>query len=94
MLPYSLAYNAPVVPQALAAIARALGVDDAVRGLHDLATKLGAPRSLAQLGMPKEGLSRAVDLAMRDQYWNPRQLDAGALAALLNRAYKGGAPVV
>ena len=36
VLPHALAYNAPAVPQAVAAMARALGVDDAPRGFSIL----------------------------------------------------------
>ena len=46
VLPHALAYNAPAVPKAVEAVARALGVADAPRGIFDLARKVGAPRSL------------------------------------------------
>ncbi len=46
VLPHALAYNAPAVPKAVEAVARALGVDDAPRGIFDLAGKVGAPRAL------------------------------------------------
>ena len=45
ILPYAIAYNAPAAPRAMAAIARALGVPDAVVGLFDLGAQLGTPRS-------------------------------------------------
>ncbi len=36
VLPHAAAYNAPAAPAALACVARALGTDDAARGLDDL----------------------------------------------------------
>jgi maleylacetate reductase len=92
VLPHALAYNASAVPEALARVARALGVGDAARGLHELARRLGAPTSLAALGMPADGLDRAADLAVQNQYANPRPLERVALRALLQRAFDGAPP--
>lgn len=92
VLPHALAYNASAVPEALARVARALGVGDAPRGLHELARRLGAPTSLAALGMPADGLDRAAELAVQNQYANPRPLERVALRALLQRAFDGAPP--
>lgn len=48
-------------PAAMAAIARALGAVDPIDALERLADLTGAPRSLAKLSMPKDGVARAVD---------------------------------
>jgi maleylacetate reductase len=92
VLPHALAYNASAVPEALARVARALGVGDAPRGLHELARRLDAPTSLAALGMPADGLDRAAELAVQNQYANPRPLERVALRALLQRAFDGAPP--
>jgi maleylacetate reductase len=92
VLPHALAYNASAVPEALARVARALGVGDAPRGLHELARRLGAPTSLAALGMTADGLDRAAELAVQNQYANPRPLERVALRALLQRAFDGAPP--
>jgi maleylacetate reductase len=92
VLPHALAYNAAQAPQAMARIARALGCDDAARGLYDLERRHGAPTSLRALGMPESGLDRAADLAAAAPYPNPRPLDRGALRALLQRAFDGAPP--
>jgi maleylacetate reductase len=92
VLPHALAYNASAAPEAMARVARALGVADAARGVHDLARRLGAPTSLAAIGMPADGLDRAADLAVQNQYPNPRPLERAALRALLQRAFDGAAP--
>jgi maleylacetate reductase len=92
VLPHALAYNAPAAPDAMARVARALGVADGARGLHELARALGAPTSLAAIGMPADGLDRAAELAVQNQYPNPRPLERDALRALLQRAFDGAAP--
>lgn len=98
MLPHALAYNAPATPQAMARIARALGRADggdplsAARALHALATRLGAPTALRDIGMPADGLDRAADLAVQTPYPNPRALERAPLRALLQRAFDGAAP--
>jgi maleylacetate reductase len=92
VLPHALAYNAPAAPEAMARVARALCASDAARGVHALARRLGAPTSLAALGMPADGLDRAADLAVQNQYANPRPLERTALRALLQRAFDGAEP--
>jgi maleylacetate reductase len=92
VLPHALAYNAAQAPQAMRAIARALGVGDAPLGLYQLAARHGAPTSLKAIGMPADGLDRAADLAVTNQYPNPRPLERAALRALLQRAFNGEPP--
>jgi maleylacetate reductase len=92
VLPHALAYNAAAVPEAMAALRRALGCDDPPRALFDLAASLGAPASLAAIGMPEDGIERAALLATQNAYWNPRPLERDAIAALLRRAWAGQAP--
>jgi len=92
ILPHATAYNAPAAPDAMARIARALGADDAPGGLHDLSRAVGAPRSLAALGMPADGLDRAADLAVQTPYPNPRPIERAAIRALLARAFAGDRP--
>ena len=78
VLPHAVAYNAPAAPGAMARAARALGTDDAARGLYDLAGSLRAPRSLRELGLEEGGIARAADLAVERPYWNPRPVERGA----------------
>lgn len=92
ILPHALAYNAEAAPQAMRALARALGSADGIAGLVGLARQLEAPRSLREIGMPAEGLDRAADLAVASPYPNPRSLDRTALRALLQRAFDGAEP--
>jgi alcohol dehydrogenase class IV len=92
VLPHAAAYNAPAAREAMARVARALGVADAPRGLYDLAESLSAPLSLKDIGMPQGGLDRAADLAVADPYWNPRPVERAAIRALLDDAYWGRRP--
>jgi alcohol dehydrogenase class IV len=95
VLPHAVAYNAPYARTALAGAARALGVADAgalAGALYDLAVAIGAPTSLASLGMPESGIERAVDLATEKAYPNPRPLERDAIRALLHDARAGARP--
>jgi maleylacetate reductase len=92
ILPHALAYNSAQAGEAMARIARALGTRDAARGVFDLAARHGAPTSLRAIGMLADGLDRAADLAVTNQYPNPRPLERAALRALLQRAFDGEPP--
>jgi maleylacetate reductase len=92
VLPHAVAYTAPAVPEAMAKIARALGATDAAGGLFDLAGRLGATRSLKELGMPETGIDRAADLAVKNPYWNPRPVERSGIRDLLARAWAGEPP--
>ncbi len=92
MLPHTLAYNAPAAPEAMRRIARAIGRPEASSGLHELASELGAPIALRDLGVAAADLERIADLALTNAYWNPRPLDREAIAGLLQRAWAGAPP--
>ena len=92
VLPHAIAYNAPAVTCAMARLARALGVSDAARGLYDLAGRLGAPRSLKELGMREADIDTAADLATERPYWNPRPVERVELRDLIARAWAGAPP--
>jgi maleylacetate reductase len=92
MIPHVVAYNANAAPRAMTSIARALNSRHAWSGLHELAVKLDAPRSLEALGMPESSIDRAVDLIMQNTYSNPRAPDAPALGHMLRLAWQGLPP--
>jgi alcohol dehydrogenase class IV len=96
ILPHALAYNAVAAPEAMCRIERALGPADGARsapaGIYDLARSHGAPVALRDIGMPAEGLDRAADLAVQNQYPNPRPLERSAIRALLQHAFDGTRP--
>jgi maleylacetate reductase len=97
VLPHALAYNAPAAPVAVAALSRALGgAADPARELWELAGRLGAPRSLAELGMVSEDIGRIADLAVAgwvgSGYRNPRPVTRDGVEALLRAAWAGEPP--
>lgn len=92
MISHVVAYNASCAPHPMGRIARAVKANDAWTGLYDLVTNLDLPVSLQALGMPEEGINRAVALIMQDTYPNPRAPDVQALRNMLRRAWKGLPP--
>ena len=93
VLPYALAHNAPAAPQALTVLRRALDTDDVPRALWDLAGRLGAPRSLAELGLREGDVAPAADRVAGEPYANPREVTAEGVRSVLRAAYEGGPPV-
>jgi alcohol dehydrogenase class IV len=97
VLPHALAYNAAAATEAMARVRRAMThagrpAASAPRAVFDLARDHGAPTALREIGMPADGLDRAADLAVQNQYPNPRPLERAAIRELLQRAYEGARP--
>ncbi len=91
MLPHTAAYNEPAT-ETLARAANALGTPTAGLGLWTLAQKINAPMSLKDIGMAESDIEKAVEIALKNPYWNPRPLEAAGLRGLLKRAWAGEAP--
>jgi alcohol dehydrogenase class IV len=92
VLPHALAYNAAAAPQAMLAIAQALQGRSAAQAVFDLAQNNGAPVALKDIGMKASDLDRACDIAMQNQYPNPRPLERAAIRQLLQQAFDGQRP--
>jgi alcohol dehydrogenase class IV len=92
LLPHTIAYNASAAPQAMARLSRALGTHDAIAGLAALNERLDVPRSLAEIGMPRDGIDAAADQAVQNPYANPRPIDRKSIKTLLERAFAGAPP--
>jgi maleylacetate reductase len=93
VLPHALAYNQPAAPRAVAALSRALGgAADPARELWELAGRLGAPRSLRELGMAEADVARIAGEAVATPYANPRPVTTEAVTALLHAAWAGDPP--
>jgi maleylacetate reductase len=93
VLPHALAYTQPAALDAVAALSRALGgTPDPARELWELAGRLGAPRSLAELGMQEADIPRIVDQAVGNPYANPRPVTRDGVESLLRAAWAGEAP--
>lgn len=94
VLPHALAYNAKDAPQAMQRIARALGGVSGPQAVFDLAKNNGAPVALRDLGMKEADLDKACDIALQNQYPNPRPLERVAIRQLLQDAFEGSRPRV
>lgn len=92
ILPHVLAYNAEMIPEAMDRLSRALSTSTPAQFLFELAEDNGAHVSLSGLGMPEEGISQVVELALQNPYWNPRPVEAEPLRRLLESAYHGHRP--
>jgi maleylacetate reductase len=92
VLPYALAYNAPAAPEAMAALGRALNSDNAPQALWELSGRLGAPRSLAELGLKEADLTVAARAATGQAYPNPRPISEDGVLDVLRSAYAGDRP--
>jgi maleylacetate reductase len=64
----------------------------AAQATWDLAYSNGAPTSLAAIGLQESDLDKACDIAMQNQYANPRPLERVALRALFQDAFEGTRP--
>ncbi|MFD9733310.1 maleylacetate reductase [Umezawaea sp. NPDC059074] len=101
VLPYVTAFTAPVAPAAMRLLVSALpgaGDDPADAGgaVWDLSTRLGAPTSLAELGVGEEDLDRAITAAVDSVGGrppvHPRGSTAATLRALITAAWTGERP--
>jgi alcohol dehydrogenase class IV len=92
VLPHALAYNARAAGEAMRRMARALEAKSAPQAVYDLAKNNGAPVALRDIGMKAADLDRACDIAMQNQYPNPRPLERAAIRQLLQDAFEGKRP--
>ncbi|KZM22437.1 uncharacterized protein EKO05_0000093 [Ascochyta rabiei] len=91
MLPHTVAYNAPAIPEASRDMIDVLpGADgDCVRGLNKLIDGLGMGKALRDYGMKEEDVEKAADYALRNPYANPRPIVLEKIRELIRRAWAG-----
>jgi maleylacetate reductase len=92
LLPHTVAFNAPGVPEAAARVAQALGAADAAAGIFDLITAIGAPTALSSLGIKEEDLPVAAAIALEVSFSNPVPVTVDNVTELLRRAWSGRRP--
>ncbi|MEM9500163.1 MAG: maleylacetate reductase [Pseudomonadota bacterium] len=92
ILPHAIHYNAAAVPDLLAPVSDLLGGEAPGLALWEFAKRMGAPTALREFGMPEDGITRAIEIALQKPYWNPRAITAEGLEALLKDAWAGNAP--
>lgn len=91
LLPHTVAYVEQAVPDLFAPLAALVG-GKAGAGLFDFAARLGAPSSLAALGLQLGDLDPMAELAAANPYWCPRPIEKTAIRDLLQRAFEGARP--
>ncbi|WP_426516799.1 maleylacetate reductase [Diaminobutyricibacter sp. McL0618] len=88
ILPHVLNFNAAAVPDVTAQIGVALGTLDPIAGLRELYARVGAPRTLKEIGLRKDQLDAAVEVvAARLPIDNPRPVTRGGIAEILGAAF-------
>jgi alcohol dehydrogenase class IV len=97
LLPQVAAFNAAAAADALQPVAAAVAGEDtdgryAGALLFGLATELGAPTSLRELGLPSDALDPMADAAAALAVANPAPLDRAALRRMLQAAFDGARP--
>jgi len=94
VLPYALAYNEPYAHDAAAAVSRALDVSgNPADRLRHLSEELGAPQSLAELGMKEADIERIANEVTSRSYGNPRPITHDSVRDLLSAAWAGRWPI-
>lgn len=86
LLPHVARFLAPTAPEAMAAIARALGTLDPALGLERLAASTGVATGLTALGFPRDAIESVAKTVSSSGVASTRALDAGAIARLLEGA--------
>ena len=91
VLPHVVAFNAPAMPEIAGRIARAVGADAAADGLYDLAGRLGAPRTLRDIGLGEGEIDEAAALVTIPEA-NPRPAGVDDVRAIIAAAWRGARP--
>lgn len=91
LLPHTIAYNSPAIPEAMGDLAEALpgSNGDAIYGLNSLLDQLGVKTALKDYGMQKGDIEKAAALAVKNQYSNPREVKQEKVRELIRRAWEG-----
>ncbi|MGW1025612.1 maleylacetate reductase [Streptomyces sp. NPDC002577] len=89
VLPYATAFNLPAAPAAERTLRRVTDIYDVPGHLARLSTALGAPHSLADLGLTAADLPQVAEQVLAAPYANPRPVTRDALESLLTDALHG-----
>lgn len=92
LLPHTATYNEVAARDELLPAAALFG-GCLGTGLYELAEDLGAPLALDELGFGEADIPKAAAQAVRNPYWNPREVTVDGVTDLLARAVHGRAPV-
>lgn len=89
LLPHTVAFNEPVVPDATRRVSEALGAGDAAAGLRELGLSVGVVPSLRELGLRERDLDEVARLATAAPVNNPRAVSFENLRQLLQNVFTG-----
>lgn len=95
VIPYAAHFNHTAAPEALARVARALGVEGpaaAGPALWRMSRGMGLKSSLRELGMTAGQIEEAAQLATQNPYYNPKPVDYESVLRLLQAAFAGSPP--
>ena len=92
VLPYVVAYNAPGAAAAMSQLAATLEADDLASTLWRLGQALGAPPSLAALGVAEPDVDLVASLAVANPYANPVPVTVEGVREILLAALAGAEP--
>ena len=87
-LPYVAASNLATANHAKVRLQDVLGVHDPAAQLQDAARALGAPTSLAELGMTEADIERSTRLVMAKPYANPSDVTKDDVPHIIRAAWK------
>jgi maleylacetate reductase len=89
LLPHAIRFNEPVVPEAVAALAGAMGVSDAAAAVEALRDRAGLPSRLRDVGVTEDDLDAIARLSQGNPnvQRNPRPVSEDEARALLAAAY-------
>ncbi len=90
--PYAIGFKAPAAPDAMRRIERALGANDAARGLYDLNVRLGLPTGFKALGLKDSDIDKAIDVVSGVKIIHPRPVSKADLREVLGQAFAGAPP--
>jgi maleylacetate reductase len=93
VLPYVTAFNLSSSPAAEAALTELFPMESPAVALDALRRELGSPKSLAEIGLKEQEISRAAALVFPDvPPSNPRPVSIDALTSIISDAWIG-API-
>ena len=92
VLPHAVHFNAQAAPELLSPVSEVLDGASPGQALWAFAKEMGAPMALKDLGLQESDLDRATEIALSKPYWNPREITAEGVRALLQDAWAGTAP--
>jgi alcohol dehydrogenase len=92
LMPHVLRFNRPAIETPIAALAKYMGLapsfDAYLEAVIALATRIGIPRRVTELGVRRRDFERLAHMALPDfnAACNPRRLDVPALVSILEAA--------